>query len=87
MIIKADKLPAPGETVIGGTFLMNPGGKGADKTVAAARIAASISVTCMGAQASISYRHEVSTLPLLSYKFKNQYETGETTPLVSAPFW
>ena len=38
MVVKADKLPAPGETVLGGLFLMNAGGKGANQAVAAARL-------------------------------------------------
>lgn len=38
MVVKAEKLPLPGETVIGGTFLMNAGGKGANQAVAAARL-------------------------------------------------
>ncbi|CAH0997585.1 Ribokinase [Emticicia aquatica] len=42
MVIKSQKLPAPGETIIGGTFLMNPGGKGANQAVAAAKLGATV---------------------------------------------
>jgi ribokinase len=38
MVIKTSKIPDPGETILGGTFLMNPGGKGANQAVAAARL-------------------------------------------------
>lgn len=37
MVVKASHLPAVGETVLGGEFLMNAGGKGANQAVAAAR--------------------------------------------------
>lgn len=42
MVVKSQKLPAPGETIIGGTFLMNPGGKGANQAVAAAKLGANV---------------------------------------------
>lgn len=38
MVIKADHLPAAGETILGGTFFMTQGGKGANQAVAAARL-------------------------------------------------
>ena len=42
MVIKSEKIPVPGETVIGGTFMMNPGGKGANQAVAAARMGGNV---------------------------------------------
>jgi ribokinase len=38
MVIKSAHLPAPGETILGGEFFMNPGGKGANQAVAAAKL-------------------------------------------------
>lgn len=38
MVIKTSHFPAPGETILGGEFLMNAGGKGANQAVASARL-------------------------------------------------
>lgn len=38
MVVKANHLPLPGETILGGKFFMNPGGKGANQAVASARL-------------------------------------------------
>lgn len=38
MVVKTSHIPQPGETVLGGSFLMNPGGKGANQAVAVARL-------------------------------------------------
>lgn len=42
MVIKTKEFPQPGQTVLGQTFLMNPGGKGANQAVAAARLGANV---------------------------------------------
>jgi ribokinase len=42
MVIKASHLPQPGETILGGTFFMSAGGKGANQAVAAARLGGSV---------------------------------------------
>ncbi len=57
MVIKTNKIPVPGETILGGTFLMNPGGKGANQAVAAARLGGKVTfitkcgIDLFGAQA------------------------------------
>ena len=38
MVVKSERIPVPGETILGGRFIMNPGGKGANQAVAAARM-------------------------------------------------
>lgn len=38
MVIKSPKLPRPGETILGGTFFMTQGGKGANQAIAVARL-------------------------------------------------
>jgi ribokinase len=38
MVVKSNRIPGPGETILGGTFFMNAGGKGANQAVAAARL-------------------------------------------------
>jgi ribokinase len=40
LVISADRLPGPGETVIGGRFARHHGGKGGNQAVAAARLGA-----------------------------------------------
>lgn len=42
MVINMERLPLPGETLIGGKFFMNPGGKGANQAVAAARLGSDV---------------------------------------------
>lgn len=46
MVIRTEHLPLPGETVIGGTFFMNPGGKGANQAVAVARLGGRVTFVC-----------------------------------------
>ncbi len=52
MVVRASRLPKPGETVLGGDFSQAPGGKGANQAVAAARLGALVTfIACVGADA------------------------------------
>lgn len=44
MVVKADRIPLPGETVIGGEFTVVRGGKGANQAVAAARLGSRVTL-------------------------------------------
>jgi ribokinase len=46
MVIQADHIPRPGETILGGKFFLNPGGKGANQAVAAARLGGEVVFIC-----------------------------------------
>jgi ribokinase len=46
MVVRVERFPAPGETVLGGSFFMNPGGKGANQAVAAARLGGDVVFIC-----------------------------------------
>jgi len=49
LVVYVDRLPAPGETVSGGTFATFPGGKGANQAVAAALAGAAVEMYgCLG---------------------------------------
>ncbi len=64
MVVKGPRLPRPGETVIGGEFVMVPGGKGANQAVAAARLGAQVDLVAkvgqdlLGDQAIENYLRE-----------------------------
>lgn len=64
MVVKTERIPGPGETVVGGEFIMAAGGKGANQAVAAARLGALVALVArlgtdvFGDQAVAGYEHE-----------------------------
>jgi len=42
LVVKSPLIPAKGETILGGDFIMTPGGKGANQAVAAAKLGAEV---------------------------------------------
>src|SRR5579859_841671 len=64
MIVRADRLPLPGETVLGGDLSTAAGGKGANQAVAAARVGAQVTLVArlgddmFGKQTLAAFRRE-----------------------------
>ena len=64
LVVKTERFPVPGETVLGGEFFMFPGGKGANQAVTAARMDSKTSFICavgddlFGRKALESYEQE-----------------------------
>lgn len=64
MTIKSDNLPLPGQTILGGRFVMGPCGKGANQAVAAKRLGGNVEFICkvghdiFGKNAADGYKKE-----------------------------
>lgn len=64
MTIKSYNLPLPGQTILGGRFVMGPGGKGANQAVAAKRLGGNVEFICkvghdiFGKNAADGYKKE-----------------------------
>ena len=88
MVVKTQRLPGPGETVIGGTFVLAAGGKGANQAVAAARMGANVTFVAkvgtdmFGDQAVAGYKKEGINI---DYIFRDaEHATGVALILVDA---
>ncbi|MBK7405185.1 MAG: ribokinase [Phycisphaerales bacterium] len=60
LVVRSPRLPAPGETLLGGPFETFPGGKGANQAVAAARMGAR--VTMVGRVGTDAYGSELRSV-------------------------
>lgn len=86
MVVKSDRIPVPGETVTGGTFVLAPGGKGANQAVAAARLGAQVTFIAkvgddmFGKEAIENYQKEGIDTSFI--KKDSQFATGVALILV-----
>lgn len=64
MVLKTERFPKPGETILGGNFFVFQGGKGANQAVAAARLSGTVSFICkvgndsFGSDAIMQYEND-----------------------------
>lgn len=76
MSVRIKRLPRPGETVLGGSFTMDAGGKGANQAVAACRLGGKVSFICkvgndmFGKQSLEAYKNEGIDISYARYSDK-----------------
>lgn len=63
MVVSTKRLPLPGETLIGGEFFMNSGGKGANQAVAAARLGGDVCLIARWAMILLAVGQWTNTEP------------------------
>src|SRR6476660_6917582 len=57
MILKLDRIPRPGETILGGEFVTAAGGKGANQAVAAAKAGGEVTFIAGFVECGINVEH------------------------------
>ncbi|GIN69614.1 ribokinase [Bacillus sp. J14TS2] len=87
LVTMTDKLPNKGETLLGQQFQMNPGGKGANQAIAAARLGARTSmIGCVGQDAfgkQLLHNLEENGVNVSNVEPVTDVVTGTATILVS----
>jgi ribokinase len=81
LILRLPRLPAPGETVLGGVLTRQHGGKGANQAVAAARAGVSVSVYLVGAAGAADGQDSVDALASSGVDVSAVRRRGEPTGL------
>ena len=57
LVVKTDRMPSPGETILGGSFMMSGGGKGANQAVAASRLGGEVTFVARVGNERLDVRH------------------------------
>ena len=77
MVVRSEHLPRPGETVLGGAFMMAGGGKGANQAVAVARMGHPVRVACALGQDSFG---DEAVARYADYGIDTSYIVRKETP-------
>jgi ribokinase len=76
LVVKSKSIPAIGETILGGDFIMVPGGKGANQAVAAAKLGAEVFLIAKLGE-DIFAEHSLNNFKKEAVNTKHLVQTGE----------